>query len=169
MKITEIKKIAAAPFGAGQISHNPREYFDCNCKPSDFDGRAEVAEIITDSGASIHVYSIAGRYGIKITYKNGTVIYSRKLFINTVSPEALAVEAERAANEIKNAMHPEKTRLAQMRMNEGITQKELAKMTGIHFVTICRYETGETDIRRASFDTVDKLATALQCSVYDIV
>ena len=163
-----ITKINGNCFGSGQISNDPRDYYTGTCKPSDFDRREVAAEIETGTGTKIIVYLFGADFGIKIM-TGSTTICSHKLFINTVSPDALVSEAERTIKSVSNAMHPAKTRVAQARINEGISQQALAKLTGISYVTLSRYETGETDIRKASFDTVDRIASALQCGIYDIV
>lgn len=164
-----ITKINGSCIGHGQISNDPRDYYAGTCTPSDFDRREVAAEIETGTGTKIIVCLFGMDLGIKVQTGNGTTICSHKLFVNTVSPDALVAEAERTIKAVSNAMHPAKTRVAQARINEGLSQQALAKLTGISYVTLSRYETGETDIRKASFDTVDRIASALQCSIYDIV
>lgn len=58
--------------------------------------------------------------------------------------------------------------LKTLRRFRGMTQKELAKATGITSRTIMSYENDVEKLRKASYDTIDKLANALSVSVDDI-
>lgn len=58
------------------------------------------------------------------------------------------------------------TRLKELREARHMTQDELASATGIHRVTIARYET--TD-RGMTVDTAIALANALGCTVDDLL
>lgn len=52
--------------------------------------------------------------------------------------------------------------LARVRREKGVTQAELEMMTGIHRVTISRYETGDTEPGAVN---LKKLADALGCTM----
>lgn len=58
--------------------------------------------------------------------------------------------------------------LKTLRRFRGMTQEELAKATGITSRTIMSYENDVEKLRKASYDTIDKLANALNVSVDDI-
>lgn len=58
--------------------------------------------------------------------------------------------------------------LKTLRRFRGMTQEELAKLTGITSRTIMSYENDAEKLRKASYDTIDKLANALSVSVDDI-
>ena len=45
----------------------------------------------------------------------------------------------------------------------GISQKELADMSGVKLRTLQKYETGEKDIRKASYETVERIKKSLGC------
>ena len=49
----------------------------------------------------------------------------------------------------------------------GITRYELAKRTGVKFQTLDRYY--KNDVVRYDSDILDRICTALGCSLYDII
>lgn len=59
--------------------------------------------------------------------------------------------------------------LKMMREARGLTQKQLAKKTGISVRVIQNLEQGARDINKASVETVLRLSEALGCDVYDII
>ncbi len=60
-----------------------------------------------------------------------------------------------------------KSRLEQVMKDKGVTIRELEKLSGVTTVTIVRARKDGL-IGRCSLDTIQKLATALGCSVYDL-
>ena len=58
------------------------------------------------------------------------------------------------------------SKLADVRKNKGLSQAKLAEMSGVHRVTIARFETGASTITAA---TARKLASALGVAVDDII
>ena len=58
--------------------------------------------------------------------------------------------------------------LKTLRRFRGMTQEELAKETGITSRTIMSYENDVKKLRRASYENIKKLASALDVSVDDI-
>lgn len=58
--------------------------------------------------------------------------------------------------------------LKTLRRFRGMTQEELAKETGITSRTIMSYENDVKKLRRASYEKIKKLASALDVSVDDI-
>lgn len=58
------------------------------------------------------------------------------------------------------------TRIKQLREARGMTQFELAEASGIHRVTIARYEIGDIGI---SLENAAKIAAALGCTVNDLI
>lgn len=61
------------------------------------------------------------------------------------------------------------TKLAIKRNIIGLSQSELAKKSGVNIRSIQQYEQRTKDIRKASVETVMKLAKALYCKVENII
>lgn len=61
------------------------------------------------------------------------------------------------------------TNLKKARMLAGISQSELAKLSGVSIKTIQAYESGARDINKASVSTATDLANALLCEIKDIL
>lgn len=59
---------------------------------------------------------------------------------------------------------PFSSALARLRKAAGLSQSELAQMTGMNIRNIQQYEQGVNDIRKAGFDKVEALASLLGCS-----
>lgn len=57
-------------------------------------------------------------------------------------------------------------RLAEIRKSRGLSQQRLSALSGVHRVTIARFETGKISPTLA---TVKKLAAALGVKISDIV
>ena len=60
------------------------------------------------------------------------------------------------------------TNLARLRKQKGLTQQELASISGIPAEIISSFEQREFDIRKASYASVESLAKALGCKMEDI-
>lgn len=60
------------------------------------------------------------------------------------------------------------TRLATLRKNRGISQKELAERAGISLRSVQQYEQRGKDINKASLDTVLSIASVLGCKPDDL-
>ena len=58
------------------------------------------------------------------------------------------------------------TNIRAIRKARGMTQMELAKASGIHNITICKYEVGEVI---PSLKNAEKLAKALGVTVNDLI
>ena len=56
--------------------------------------------------------------------------------------------------------------LANKRKEKGITQEELANKVGVQNTAICNYEIG---IREPNLDTLKRLASALDCTVDELL
>ncbi|HAP2818954.1 TPA: helix-turn-helix transcriptional regulator [Enterococcus faecalis] len=61
-----------------------------------------------------------------------------------------------------------KVKIYDLRREKRMTQKELAKKTGITERTIINYENSIDALRNAKYSTVEKIATALGVTVDDI-
>ena len=61
------------------------------------------------------------------------------------------------------------TRLQERRQEVGLSQSQLAKLSGTNKRTLQEYETGAKDINKASAVTVYNLSRALYCDVSDIL
>lgn len=56
--------------------------------------------------------------------------------------------------------------LARLRIERGLTQKQLAQMIGSHQQIVARWENGE---RNPGTKSLKKLAAALECSIDDLM
>ncbi len=61
------------------------------------------------------------------------------------------------------------SRLKFYREEKGLSQSQLAKLSGVSLRNIQAYEQGYKDINKAQVVTVLQLAEALECDVYDII
>ena len=53
--------------------------------------------------------------------------------------------------------------------SKNISLSQLSDMTGISLSTLKSFSSGRRDLRKASFETLDKIAQALDVDVYRIV
>lgn len=60
-------------------------------------------------------------------------------------------------------------KLKELRANSGMSQSQLAAKSGVNLRMIQYYEQGAKDIKKASGETILKLAQALGCSMEDII
>lgn len=56
-----------------------------------------------------------------------------------------------------------------LRLCKGLTQAQLAEKSGITVSAIKKLEGGERDIRKASLDTIERLANAVDCEIEDLL
>lgn len=61
------------------------------------------------------------------------------------------------------------SKLQKFRKNKGLSQNQLAKISGINVRSLQKYETGERDINRVAGITLHKLSQALECNVEDLL
>lgn len=61
------------------------------------------------------------------------------------------------------------TKFKKVREEKGISQGNLAKITGISTGTIKAYDQGYRDINEAKIKTVAELSNALDCGITDIL
>ena len=59
--------------------------------------------------------------------------------------------------------------LKEMRLKRGLSQTELAKMSGVSLRSIKAYEQGTNDISKAQADTLLMLSRVLTCSIEDLI
>lgn len=59
--------------------------------------------------------------------------------------------------------------LQDMRKKAGLSQSELAAVSGVKLRTLQQYENGARNINGAKLDIICTLALALNCKVYDII
>ena len=59
--------------------------------------------------------------------------------------------------------------LKEVRESKGLSQAALAEKSGVSKKAICSYEQGWRNIRMASYDTLEKIANALETEIKDIV
>lgn len=59
--------------------------------------------------------------------------------------------------------------LKRIRTEQGLTQRNLAEMTGINIRSIQNYEQGKNSLYRASYDRLRKISTALNCEIAELV
>lgn len=62
----------------------------------------------------------------------------------------------------------EKESLKLLRIKADYTQQQLADVTGISVTTIRKYESKTSNLKRAEYDKVERLAKALSVEVTDI-
>lgn len=58
--------------------------------------------------------------------------------------------------------------LKQLRVLNDMSREELSQLTNLHYNTILNYENNIEALRKASYDTIEMLASALNVSVDDI-
>jgi len=61
------------------------------------------------------------------------------------------------------------TNLKNTRVNHGLSQSQLANLSGISTQVIQQYEQGNRNIDGAKLDTLIKLITALNCGLHEIL
>ena len=62
-----------------------------------------------------------------------------------------------------------RSNLKSMREEKGLSQSQLAKLSGVSLRNIQAYEQGTRDINEAQCIKVVQLAEALDCDIYDIL
>ena len=68
----------------------------------------------------------------------------------------------------KKAMDTRRVELQERRQSAAMSQRMLAEDSGVPLRTIQQYEQGQKDLRRASYETVEKLARTLKCRPEDL-
>ena len=59
--------------------------------------------------------------------------------------------------------------LKTIRLERGLTQKQLAELTGLSQPAIAKIETGVNDIQNVSGAVLLKLSTALDCTIEELL
>lgn len=59
--------------------------------------------------------------------------------------------------------------LQDIRIKRGLSQSQLAELSGIKLRTLQHYEQGQRDINGAKLETLVDLATALKCPVTELL
>ena len=59
--------------------------------------------------------------------------------------------------------------LKKMRLQKGITQRELAEETGIRLKAIQKYERNENNINNANYQILKTISETLGCKIEDIL
>jgi len=62
-----------------------------------------------------------------------------------------------------------KSNLKRMRVISGMTQQELAALSGVNIKSISAYEQNPATVNKASCDTLFYLAESLNCEIEDIM
>lgn len=70
---------------------------------------------------------------------------------------------------LNNKKKNSQTNLKLQRERMGLSQSQLADMSGINIKTIQAYEQRQKDIKSAKFETLQKLASALGCEIADLL
>ena len=60
-------------------------------------------------------------------------------------------------------------KLKRMRESRGLSQSQLANLSGIHYRTLQYYEQGVLNFNHCKIDKIFKTATVLDCDVEDIL
>lgn len=61
------------------------------------------------------------------------------------------------------------TKLKFKRMQQGLSQSQLAKKSDVNYRMLQRYEQGSADINKANILTIYRLSLALNCNAKDIL
>lgn len=61
------------------------------------------------------------------------------------------------------------TRLKEMRIKSGLTQKQLAEKSDLKLAVLQHYEQGNRNFDGAKLDTIIKVCIALDCKIQDII
>ena len=70
---------------------------------------------------------------------------------------------------LNNKKNNNQTYLKLQRERMGLSQSQLADMSGINIKTIQAYEQRQKDIKSAKFETLQKLSVALGCEIVDLL
>ena len=156
-------------FGFGQIDHDPRGYYnDCN---GDIIGHIiswkDPDAIIITKMYNLEIKQYGG-FVMRIIDRTNLIILVQKILSNTASPECCVAAAEEQLR-IYASMGTYQTTLECRRRSAQLSRAELSKLSGVHEQLIAKYETKERDISTARYNTVCKLASALQCRPENIV
>lgn len=113
----------------------------------------------------IDIYTVSNAYakrmtqnGIESEAKNAEIRLNQISAAEYMPDEILEQEAERNI-----------TTLAIMRMKKGMSQSQLAKISGISVRMIQKYEAESRILDRAAAETVQKLANALGCTMEQLL
>ena len=71
-------------------------------------------------------------------------------------------------NELYRCAFPD-SRLKRRRVNVGLSQRELAELSGVPLRTLQQYEQRQKNLGRAGAETVIKLAQVLSCDPIDLL
>lgn len=75
----------------------------------------------------------------------------------------------RFVEELNRRMMQRPTNLEVLRKRAGLSQADLANLSGVSFRSIQMYEQRRNDISRAQFNILNALARVLGCSIYDLM
>lgn len=154
-------------FGFGQMSHNPRDYYLDNNGSLYNWIKGEPDAIIKCEGYDINI-KVASGFCIQIVTIDGWRINVSKQLLNTASPECCVAAAKEQLRLIELIKKPI-NKLRAYREAAGLSRAQLGELSGVHPQNITKWELGERDLCNASYDTVIKLAKALQYKPEDII
>ena len=153
-------------FGVGQLSNKSRDYYLDNNGTLYNWIKGDPDAIIKCEGYDINI-KVASGFCMQIVTPDGGKINVSKQLINTASPECCVAAAEEQLRLIELIKEPI-NKLRAHRVAAGLSRARLGAQSGVHPQNIARWELGERDLCNASYDTVIKLAKALQCKPEDI-
>ena len=153
-------------FGVGQLSNKSRDYYLDNNGTLYNWIKGDPDAIIKCEGYDINI-KVASGFCMQIVTPDGWKINVSKQLINTASPECCVAAAEEQLRLIELIKEPI-NKLRAHRVAAGLSRARLGAQSGVHPQNIARWELGERDLCNASYDTVIKLAKALQCKPEDI-
>jgi DNA-binding transcriptional regulator YiaG len=70
---------------------------------------------------------------------------------------------------LENRKNTNPTNLKLQRKRIGLSQSQLANLSGVNLKTIQAFEQRQKDIKSAKFDTLQKLSSALGCEIADLI
>lgn len=148
-------------------------------------GEEIVYDVLSAIGKSIDYVNILPRLGrtpeywagwALAQYQNATNL-SYKAIHQIVSFEELInmyktlheAPIEKFIGILNNKRNNSQTNLKLQRERMGLSQSQLADMSGINIKTIQAYEQRQKDIKSAKFDTLQKLSSVLGCEIVDLL
>lgn len=148
-------------------------------------GEEIVYDVLSAVGKSIDCVNILPRFGrtpeywagwVLAQYQNATNL-SYKSIHQIVSFEELInmyktlheAPIEKFIEILNNKRNNSQTNLKLQRERMGLSQSQLADMSGINIKTIQAFEQRQKDIKSAKFDTLQKLSSVLGCEIVDLL
>ncbi len=148
-------------------------------------GEEIVYDVLSAVGKSIDCVNILPRFGrtseywvgwALAQYQNATNLSYKSIhqivsFDELINMYKTLHEApiEKFIEILNNKRNNSQTNLKLQRERMGLSQSQLADMSGVNIKTIQAYEQRQKDIKSAKFDTLQKLSAVLGCEIVDLL